>query len=423
MSTFPFRVVEHRVPCQHLREYPHATADSQETPFHLAVKQYTPLSTLSPSPGAISIIAAQANAMPKETYEPLWEDLLSRCEKSGLRIRNIWIADMAHQGASAMHNEERLGNDPSWFDHSRDLLHMINYFRDDMPRPIVGIGHSVGAAQLVFLSLIHPRLLTSLILIEPWIAPKVASTGLLLAKASTFRRDLWHSRGEAEEAIWGSPFYKNWDERARERMCQYSLRSTPTLLYPENTDAVTLATPKHQEAFTIYRPNWQGVGVDGNASLEERVSHPDVDAEIEPKAPFYNPWRAQVFRGLPYVRPSVLYIFGSKSMISSPAFRAEKMRVTGTGPGGSGGAKLGQVREVVVPGSHFVPQDNVGRTADEVFKWLEEQMVVFTENERTLDETWKERSVRDKQMMSTEWIEQVKGLDAKQRRGSRASKI
>ena len=25
---------------------------------------------------------------------------------------------------------------------------MINHFRDDMPQPIVGIGHSIGGAQL-----------------------------------------------------------------------------------------------------------------------------------------------------------------------------------------------------------------------------------------------------------------------------------
>lgn len=99
------------------------------------------------------------------------------------------------------------------------------------------------------------------------------------------------------------------------------------------------------------------------------------------------------------------------------------MRVTGTGPGGSGGAKLGQVRELIVSGSHFVPRDNVGATADEVPKWLGDQMVVFRENERSLAEGWKERSMRDKQTMSSEWIEQVKGLDGKQRRGGRTSKI
>jgi isocitrate dehydrogenase kinase/phosphatase len=36
----------------------------------------------------------------------------------------------------------------SWLDHSRDLLYMINQFRHDMPQPIVGVGHSMGAGQL-----------------------------------------------------------------------------------------------------------------------------------------------------------------------------------------------------------------------------------------------------------------------------------
>lgn len=36
----------------------------------------------------------------------------------------------------------------SWFDHSRDLLHMINHFRDDIPQPIMGVGHSMGAVQM-----------------------------------------------------------------------------------------------------------------------------------------------------------------------------------------------------------------------------------------------------------------------------------
>lgn len=36
----------------------------------------------------------------------------------------------------------------NWYDHSRDLLHMVNHFRDEMPRPIIGVGHSMGCAQL-----------------------------------------------------------------------------------------------------------------------------------------------------------------------------------------------------------------------------------------------------------------------------------
>lgn len=31
-----------------------------------------------------------------------------------------------------------------WTDHARDLLYIINTLREQMPRPIVGVGHSLG---------------------------------------------------------------------------------------------------------------------------------------------------------------------------------------------------------------------------------------------------------------------------------------
>jgi alpha-beta hydrolase superfamily lysophospholipase len=36
----------------------------------------------------------------------------------------------------------------SWFDNTRDLQALIDQKRDEMPHPLVGIGHSMGAAQL-----------------------------------------------------------------------------------------------------------------------------------------------------------------------------------------------------------------------------------------------------------------------------------
>jgi alpha-beta hydrolase superfamily lysophospholipase len=36
----------------------------------------------------------------------------------------------------------------SWFDHPRDLLHLVNVKRAEMPRPIIGVGHSMGGAHL-----------------------------------------------------------------------------------------------------------------------------------------------------------------------------------------------------------------------------------------------------------------------------------
>lgn len=64
-SSGPFRIVEHTVPCQHIREYPHATSNSQEDTLYLAVKQYIPLDNPDPQPGDVTIIGAHANGFPK----------------------------------------------------------------------------------------------------------------------------------------------------------------------------------------------------------------------------------------------------------------------------------------------------------------------------------------------------------------------
>lgn len=60
-----FVVKEHVVEAQHIREYPHATAYSQEDVLYLAVKQYVPKNNQSPAPGDVTIIAAHANGFVK----------------------------------------------------------------------------------------------------------------------------------------------------------------------------------------------------------------------------------------------------------------------------------------------------------------------------------------------------------------------
>ena len=72
-----FRVIEHEVPAQHIREYRQATADSQEDVLFLNVKQYIPTSNPTPEMGDVTIIGAHANGFPKELYEPLWDDCWS----------------------------------------------------------------------------------------------------------------------------------------------------------------------------------------------------------------------------------------------------------------------------------------------------------------------------------------------------------
>lgn len=68
LSSSPFRIIEHVVPGQHIREYPRATANEQEDILHLSVKQYIPLDNPNPQHGDVTIIAAHANGFPKVCY-------------------------------------------------------------------------------------------------------------------------------------------------------------------------------------------------------------------------------------------------------------------------------------------------------------------------------------------------------------------
>jgi len=60
-----FKIEEHVLDCQHIREYARATSTSQEDVLKLSIKQYTPLENLKPKDGDVTIIGAHANGFPK----------------------------------------------------------------------------------------------------------------------------------------------------------------------------------------------------------------------------------------------------------------------------------------------------------------------------------------------------------------------
>ena len=67
-SEYPFEIKEHKVEAQHIREYPNATAHSQEEVLYLSVKQYIPKNNPSPKPGDVTIIASHANGFVKVSF-------------------------------------------------------------------------------------------------------------------------------------------------------------------------------------------------------------------------------------------------------------------------------------------------------------------------------------------------------------------
>lgn len=300
-------------------------------------------------------------------------------------------------------------NPASWNDHARDLLHMINHFRSEMPMPVVGIGHSLGANMLCNLSFMHPRLLYTVVLLDPVIQQHAsAPDGPNPAQASTYRRDHWPSRSEAEAGFRKSKFYQSWNPRVLDRWCKYGLRETPSPLYPDES-GVTLTTTKHQECLTFLRPSWEAHSEDGK-TLVKRELVPDMSPESLVRFPFYRPEPPNTLARLGELRPSALFIFGDQSPMSPPWARKMKMDITGNSTGGSGGAKAGRVKEAVLEGiGHLVAMEASEKCADEVANWLGQEMKRFEEERRAYVE-WTKQSLAAKSTLSEEWKKRIGGL-------------
>lgn len=61
-----FKIIEHVIPGQHIREYPNATKHRQEDVLKIVVKQYVPLDTGDCVPhNAVTVVGMHGNGFPK----------------------------------------------------------------------------------------------------------------------------------------------------------------------------------------------------------------------------------------------------------------------------------------------------------------------------------------------------------------------
>lgn len=302
---------------------------------------------------------------------------------------------------------------------------MVNTFARQMPRPLIGLGHSMGGAQLANLALLHPRLFESLILIDPVIQGKVSVIGNVgPAFASAKRRDLWPSRAEAAIGFKKSKFYQTWDSRVLDRWIEHGLRDVPTKLYPDAKEGqVTLTTTKHQEVMTFLRPNFRNRGgeteVDSadftltNPKLNRRT-HADLTPNEQPQEPFYRGESTIIFNQLPALRPSVLYIFGSNSFLTDDAIIEEKLAMTGSGVGGSGGRAEGRVDSVMVQDAgHLIPMEKVEESAEHVGKWIGKEMGRFWDWEKKTKEEWMDKKGIERSVLNERFVEELNRLMAR----------
>lgn len=276
----------------------------------------------------------------------------------------------------------------------------------------------------------HPRLLTTLVLVDPvfQLTPLAAgSTGNSnYAQLSAFRHDLWPSRSVAAKSFTKSPFYRTWDQRVLALWNEFALRELPTAIYPEiptsqsgingsqtrspstTEKPVTLTTPKHQEVFLFGRPNFPTPG----QPILNRTTHPDLDPFLSAKDqyPFYRAEAASTFRAVPRLRPSALYIFGGSSEVSPPEFRKDKMEVTGVEVGGSGGVKEGRVKSVTLKGiGHLIPMIVPKMCAEKAMEWLKPELQKWEEEEDRWTKNWKSTGKMERRVLSEEFKKMLGG--------------
>lgn len=300
-------------------------------------------------------------------------------------------------------------------DYARDILHMVNHFRAEISVPVVAIGHSFGATTLANVATMHPRLFSSIVLLDPVIS-LYASTAAGIragpAASSLYRRDLWPSAAAAAAAFARNPYYAAWDKRVLAAWTAHGTRSLPTAKYAvadAAAGAVTLRTSREMEIVTYLRPSWPAFSADGTTLLDRSLV-PDLDTTLPREYPTWPLYRSEgggTMAKLPFVRAPVLYVLGGASDLSTPEMRSGRMQATGTGPGGSGGVKAGKVREEVLDGvGHLVPMEKPTECAKLAAQWIGECMPDIT-RELERFEQWKKKPLKEKITLDKEWMEHV----------------
>lgn len=209
-------------------------------------------------------------------------------------------------------------------------------------------------------ALMHPRLFTALVALEPSIASRASSkseesnyhgaTALAMVK----RRDTWESREAARTALLKNPYFAAFDPHVFEKVMKHDLRDAPTA---ESPHAVTLTTPKAMEAGSLLR-----LEPPPSATGSER--DPDFVPGTATVLPgFYRTEADLIQTKLQSLRPPVLYVFGTKSKMPA-VYLQFLIATTGTGSGGSGGAATEMVEGVWVEGEFILFPVGAARDPD-----------------------------------------------------------
>lgn len=186
-----------------------------------------------------------ANGFALGLYEPLLSRLQKQFDLSALQMRPTW---------------PQIGPPPrrrDWAIYTDDL---IAHLEQNCCPPVVGIGHSMGAACTVFAAVRRPDLFRALILIETVMVSRPAAMLLNFipkfvmlrtepARSTLMRRDTWSSRDEFIDDCQRHRAYRRFDEEALLALREHGVIETGDGRY-------RLAFPKDWEAHNYTQPPW-----------------------------------------------------------------------------------------------------------------------------------------------------------------------
>lgn len=269
----------------------------------------------------------------------------------------------------------------------------------------------------VFASLFHPRLFTSLAFVEPYIGTGDYPGVEKLLQLSTLKRDTWPSRAVAIEKA--RKVFKRWDPRVFELWAKHGYRDLPATSTADSVTEqngkdtptpppVTLATTKHQETLMYARlaPN-----NDYAARGYDEPWYPQTELVLSgmKSQDWHLTCRAEASlsdKMVVYLRPSVLYVSGSRSDHCRNGRHKRLAEKTGTAFGEGARMSRNRVQHIVIEkASHSLPQEEVGATAEAVATWMSQQLQEWQRKERESRSHW--AGQLQKSALPSEWISAV----------------
>lgn len=168
-----------------------------------------------------------------------------------------------------VHAMDRLGHNPAYpvDDHWGSLSKELEAFLEPLPKPIVGMGHSMGGVLMFMVAARRPQWFRALIMLDPplingwqrWLFNMASWSGqgdrLTPAGKSKYRRDHWPNRDEMEAYFARSGFFQRFDPASLRDYIDAAIEDTPEgcrLRFSVATEvAVFRHTPRNLHTFPV----------------------------------------------------------------------------------------------------------------------------------------------------------------------------